>query len=111
MTKIEGFTIKYYDTTLFCDGIILFWLKEIHINKKWKNTPLRKEILTHELTHLKFINKIKKIQKDKKMNKILQKLMIVCITLANNIFDEIDCNRLWLSKIKYERLQKRVTTK
>lgn len=99
---------------MFCDGIILVWIKEIHINKKWKNTLIANYILKHELTHYKFI---KIMQKYYKMFKIEEKMTpknwekLIKLTLlinfwiiSNNIWDFIDC--LKLSLLKYLYLKK-----
>lgn len=86
------FKIKYYDTSLFCDGIVIYWLKEIHINKKWKNTTIAQKIINHELKHLYFIEKLKKEKNP------LKKTLIF---MANNIFDYFDCYKLMILKILY----------
>jgi hypothetical protein len=77
---------------LFCDGIVLYWKKEININKKWKNTSIGKKIINHELKHLELIEKIKKEQNP------LKKAYIIII---NNLFDYFDSYRLGILKTLY----------
>jgi hypothetical protein len=76
------------------DGLMLYYLKEIHIDKKWLNTPIGDIIIRHELKHAEFIEKIKKT--DKKWLKLL-------IIWQNNLWDIWDCYWIALKKLNYLR--------
>jgi hypothetical protein len=112
MNKNEGFKVKYYNMDLVCKGIILFWSREIHIAKKYKNTPLANLILRHELTHYKFFKIIKKYYKlfkieKRKTDRNWQKMLKLTIFIQywifyNNLWDIWDCEKLSLSELGYD---------
>jgi hypothetical protein len=93
--KIHGYTVKYYDFLGFLNGICSFWNKEIGIDKKWKNTPINKLILEHELQHLDYIEEYRRTKSHIVKN---------WISIVNDIFDYFDCLyisiKIFLLKLK-----------
>jgi hypothetical protein len=86
MCEKPEYIIKYQEKMNgFLHGICLFWLDppEIHIAKKYQNTPLGASLLTHELKHLKFINLAIKHAK-----------LSVFIILYNDLWDYYDTARI-----------------
>jgi predicted SprT family Zn-dependent metalloprotease len=96
------FKIKYYDTSMWFDGILLYPIREIWINKKYKNTPIGKLILKHELKHLEFFKKIKKIQYYER-NWLKRIIKVFYWIQYNNLWDFYDSRRLEEKKRAWER--------
>jgi hypothetical protein len=86
MCEQPEYVIKYQEKMNgFLAGICLFWLTppEIHIAENLRNTPSGALILTHEKTHLKFMNLAKKHAK-----------LSVFIILYNDLWDYYDTARI-----------------
>jgi hypothetical protein len=100
--EIKGYKIKYYDLFPACKGICIFWLKEVHIHKKYENTPVGTILIHHELQHAKFIEKILNIRKNSKLSPHSKVLKILTLTLENNIWDFFDCLKIELYELFYD---------
>lgn len=90
----HDYKILYYDTSLVCDGICLYWLKEIHINKNWQNTPMAMYIVNHELKHAEFAENILLAH-----NQFRRFILII----KNNIWDYFSTWKLLFLKLKYSK--------
>lgn len=83
--------IRWVDCGTAFDGIALWYLNEIHINKKWKGTKIGKFILKHELKHFKFIKEIEK-------SNFLSKRLLI---MKNNIWDHFQSWQLALMVLRF----------
>jgi hypothetical protein len=81
----EDLAVKFIDGLSFAaEGMCLYWIKEIHIDKSHEGKPEAASMIKHEKRHYWFF---KKMQKARYGTQYLW-------TWANNLWDWLDCFRL-----------------
>ncbi len=82
MSKPE---IKYFDDLFSMNVVSLVWANEIHIEKKYQNSPHLDKIIAHEKRHKKYFEEY--LSKTSQVAKFLT-------IMKNNIWDALSCYKL-----------------
>ena len=86
--------IRFIDNLwIVCDAICLYWINEIHIDSSYKDSPLLKDIIKHEMKHYKLLREATKALREKR---ILKAFVLI---MYNDIFDIIDGLKIVLKKV------------
>lgn len=79
-------TVKFVENlSLVADGMCLYWIKEIHIDKEHEGKPQAEAMIQHERKHYYFVQKA--LQTKSELTKAFW-------ILLNNVWDFFDCFKL-----------------
>ena len=92
MPESDELKVRFVENLSYtCEGLCLYWVKEIHIDKAHEGKPEAEDLIRHEKRHYQFFLRMLESQGGfKGMCKQLFWLF------ANNIWDTLDCFRLAL---------------
>lgn len=94
--KSEFPNLKFFfvkNLRLFANAICLFWIDEIHIDQKLKDSPILEDIIRHELKHYRLVKEILELRNEKSLKSVFK---IIVLTFYNNLWDLYDGFRIEL---------------
>jgi len=77
----------------FFDAVCLFWIGEIHIDERYKDSKTLDDLVKHELMHYKLIKRARKYIEEGKI------LKAFAFAILNGIFDIYDTLRIELKEL------------
>ena len=76
-------------------GMCLYWVDEIHIDVKYRDSPILMDLLRHETKHYRLIKEIIRLKKERKISSYLKSRLLI---IYNNLWDIVDCIRMELKE-------------
>ena len=80
---------------LTVESICLYWIDEVHVDEKYRNSPILLDLLRHETKHYRLIKEIIRLKKERKISSFLKSRLLI---IYNNLWDIADCIRMELKE-------------